>query len=548
MMKVMRSLFLQRAVFLPRRRLPKAKIITYKQLKTASGGGASSGGGGGFYAGQDLVCKIVKDEPGGYTVTVLPSGLAGFLPTQALLRTGEEVLGQFVCVHNHRILLSARFTDRVTKPEGTRREVSANENEVARSTSSEAEIAVNENSVLKSAHSLRCSFCHKKQNEVEKLIAGLAVYICNECVQSCNDPVARESMFAPLTTVQKPPAKCTFCGKTDHTVAWIASRNNIHICDECIDLCNEILEDESELSCAACNVSADWNHLSKWPGTTNEFICRECTKKLVCTGSEEICACANCGVMTKDRCSLSNAAAPSKLCSECVEFFKETVRGKEVGPDFIWAAQCPDLSRPDLLSDSPHINELKECSFCVKADETCCELFPGSPSQICIECYGIFKAATSAVTNGCTCCKHSVDRIVGPGFALCGKCVNDLMTALESNAAHSRVCSMCNCTNKCAIFGDFALCGACLKQIRLINDLPELRPKLGEILTCRIIGPDQGGYKVHVGLGTQPGFLATRAKLRRGTIVTAEFFCWFDKKILLSPASRQAADPLRSSR
>jgi hypothetical protein len=64
----------------------------------------------------------------------------------------------------------------------------------------------------------------------------------------------------------------------------------------------------------------------------------------------------------------------------------------------------------------------------------------------------------------------------------------------------------------------------CLKQIRLSNDLPALRPKLGEILTCRIVEPDQGGYKVYVGLGTQPGFLATRAKLRRCTIIKAEFF------------------------
>jgi ATP-dependent Clp protease ATP-binding subunit ClpX len=32
-----------------------------------------------------------------------------------------------------------------------------------------------------------CSFCNKSQNEVKKLIAGHSVYICNECIQLCND-------------------------------------------------------------------------------------------------------------------------------------------------------------------------------------------------------------------------------------------------------------------------------------------------------------------------------------------------------------------------
>ncbi|MCK6509826.1 ATP-dependent Clp protease ATP-binding subunit ClpX [Myxococcota bacterium] len=37
---------------------------------------------------------------------------------------------------------------------------------------------------------LSCSFCHKNQHEVRKLIAGPNVYICDECVQLCNDIIA----------------------------------------------------------------------------------------------------------------------------------------------------------------------------------------------------------------------------------------------------------------------------------------------------------------------------------------------------------------------
>ena len=39
---------------------------------------------------------------------------------------------------------------------------------------------------------LRCSFCGKTQNEVDKLIAGEGVYICNECVKLCTDIIDEE--------------------------------------------------------------------------------------------------------------------------------------------------------------------------------------------------------------------------------------------------------------------------------------------------------------------------------------------------------------------
>jgi ATP-dependent Clp protease ATP-binding subunit ClpX len=40
------------------------------------------------------------------------------------------------------------------------------------------------------AEILRCSFCNKDQNDVRKLIAGPTVFICDECVDVCNDIIA----------------------------------------------------------------------------------------------------------------------------------------------------------------------------------------------------------------------------------------------------------------------------------------------------------------------------------------------------------------------
>ena len=44
---------------------------------------------------------------------------------------------------------------------------------------------------------LRCSFCKKTAAEVDKLIAGPKVYICDACVAVCNDILAHDRLAAP---------------------------------------------------------------------------------------------------------------------------------------------------------------------------------------------------------------------------------------------------------------------------------------------------------------------------------------------------------------
>ncbi len=43
-------------------------------------------------------------------------------------------------------------------------------------------------------HDLVCSFCGKSQREVKKLIAGPSVYICTECIELCNDIIQEEKI------------------------------------------------------------------------------------------------------------------------------------------------------------------------------------------------------------------------------------------------------------------------------------------------------------------------------------------------------------------
>jgi ATP-dependent Clp protease ATP-binding subunit ClpX len=55
---------------------------------------------------------------------------------------------------------------------------------------------------------LICSFCNKKQKDVRKMIAGPNVYICDECVELCNDIIQeemdRDEYYASRASVPKP--------------------------------------------------------------------------------------------------------------------------------------------------------------------------------------------------------------------------------------------------------------------------------------------------------------------------------------------------------
>ena len=48
---------------------------------------------------------------------------------------------------------------------------------------------------------VQCSFCHKKQEQVDKLIAGQGVYICNECVELCQSIIEEDTPHRRKTSV-----------------------------------------------------------------------------------------------------------------------------------------------------------------------------------------------------------------------------------------------------------------------------------------------------------------------------------------------------------
>lgn len=60
---------------------------------------------------------------------------------------------------------------------------------------------------------LKCSFCGKSQKQVKKLIAGPGVYICDECIDLCNEIIEEElseSSDVQFDELPKPREICDF--------------------------------------------------------------------------------------------------------------------------------------------------------------------------------------------------------------------------------------------------------------------------------------------------------------------------------------------------
>ncbi|QMW24356.1 ATP-dependent Clp protease ATP-binding subunit ClpX [Sandaracinobacteroides saxicola] len=65
---------------------------------------------------------------------------------------------------------------------------------------------------------LYCSFCGKSQHEVKKLIAGPTVFICDECVDLCNDIIREETKGALVKTKDGVPTPREICKVLDDYV------------------------------------------------------------------------------------------------------------------------------------------------------------------------------------------------------------------------------------------------------------------------------------------------------------------------------------------
>ena len=69
-----------------------------------------------------------------------------------------------------------------------------------------------------SKNTLYCSFCGKSQHEVRKLIAGPTVFICDECVELCMDIIREENKSSLVKSRDGVPTPMEICAVLDDYV------------------------------------------------------------------------------------------------------------------------------------------------------------------------------------------------------------------------------------------------------------------------------------------------------------------------------------------
>ena len=78
-----------------------------------------------------------------------------------------------------------------------------------------------------SKNTLYCSFCGKSQHEVRKLIAGPTVFICDECVELCMDIIREETKSSGLKSSEGVPTPTEICQVLDDYVIGQATAKRV---------------------------------------------------------------------------------------------------------------------------------------------------------------------------------------------------------------------------------------------------------------------------------------------------------------------------------
>ena len=78
---------------------------------------------------------------------------------------------------------------------------------------------------------LKCSFCGKSQKQVRKLIAGPSVYICDECIELCNEIIEEElgASAESIEEIELPKPKEIFAFLDEYVIGQEAAKRSLSV-------------------------------------------------------------------------------------------------------------------------------------------------------------------------------------------------------------------------------------------------------------------------------------------------------------------------------
>ena len=88
---------------------------------------------------------------------------------------------------------------------------------------------------------MACTFCGLGKDEVATLVAGPGVYICGDCVALAEQVIGEARQLDGGTAEHLAVGlACSFCGKPDTDVQRLIVGPDVRICDQCVGLCVEV--------------------------------------------------------------------------------------------------------------------------------------------------------------------------------------------------------------------------------------------------------------------------------------------------------------------
>ena len=83
-----------------------------------------------------------------------------------------------------------------------------------------------------------CTWCGRPPSEVDKLVAGPKIYICDQCVKDAS----RELSAKGGGTGRPARTRCSFCNRSSTADRHVVAGPHASVCDACLALCREFMQ------------------------------------------------------------------------------------------------------------------------------------------------------------------------------------------------------------------------------------------------------------------------------------------------------------------
>ncbi|MFC7614690.1 ClpX C4-type zinc finger protein [Actinokineospora soli] len=89
-----------------------------------------------------------------------------------------------------------------------------------------------------------CSFCGAVQTDPASLVAGPGVFICRSCVEFSTEAIteAKSLVDEGASAAVATPLVCSFCDRPAAEVEHLLTGPGVRICDRCVRFCTEIVD------------------------------------------------------------------------------------------------------------------------------------------------------------------------------------------------------------------------------------------------------------------------------------------------------------------